>query len=113
VLTKPIDALHAVAAALVVHETLSGEKLRGILAGQPMARTHRLDDQRRAGHGMVSSAGRSETEHGGPAGRVAPPVPVAAAPFTWSGPGPGRSCAPASGPIVGIRPRQALAVNDT
>jgi cell division protease FtsH len=38
VLTENIDQLHALAAALLEHETLSGDEIRDLLAGKPIVR---------------------------------------------------------------------------
>ena len=58
VLTEHMDALHAVAEALLTHETLSGNEVRGILAGDPVVRDEPSDDDRTAGQSTVPVIGR-------------------------------------------------------
>jgi cell division protease FtsH len=60
VLTEHLDDLHAVAEALLEHETMSGDEVRAVLAGQPIVRNNPADDDRPAGHGTVPSAGRGD-----------------------------------------------------
>jgi cell division protease FtsH len=58
VLTKHMDALHAVAEALLTHETLSGNEVCGILAGNPVVRAEPSDDECSAGQSTVPVTGR-------------------------------------------------------
>jgi cell division protease FtsH len=56
-LSDHMDALHAVAEALLAYETLSGEEVRAVLAGDPIVRSDRPDQGRPPRRGSVPAVG--------------------------------------------------------
>lgn len=71
VLSEHMDALHAVAEALLAYETLSGEEVRAVLAGEPIARDERSDQSRPSKRGSVPVVGSGASPRRRPA--VGPP----------------------------------------
>jgi len=62
VLSDRMDALHAVAEALLAYETLSGEEVQAVLAGEPIVRPDRPDadsPSRRGSEPLISSGATS------------------------------------------------------
>ncbi|MDH3475073.1 MAG: ATP-dependent zinc metalloprotease FtsH [Rhodospirillales bacterium] len=56
-LSEHMDALHAVAEALLAYETLSGEEVSAVLAGEPIVRNDRSDEDRPSKRGSVPLVG--------------------------------------------------------
>ncbi|MDJ0945809.1 MAG: ATP-dependent zinc metalloprotease FtsH [Kiloniellales bacterium] len=58
-LEENMDALHAVSEALLFFETLSGDEVRRILAGEPLVRSDQSDEGPSSGRSAIPSTGKA------------------------------------------------------
>ncbi len=70
-LSEHMDALHAVAEALLAYETLSGEEVRAVLAGDPVVRNDRSNEDRPSRRGSVPGVGSKSSSRRRPV--IGPP----------------------------------------
>ena len=61
-LEENMSGLHAVAEALLLYETLSGDEVRRILAGEPIVRNDQSDEGPSSGRSAIPSAGKAATK---------------------------------------------------
>ena len=63
-LNEHMDALHAVAKALLTYETLSGEEVQSILGGEEISRDHGVDDEHPKGRTAIPLSSRGARRSG-------------------------------------------------
>lgn len=64
VLTQHVDALHAVAEALLTYETLSGDEVQSVLSGEVIIRNDNVDDEHPKGRTAIPLSGRGARRSG-------------------------------------------------
>ena len=72
ILSEKRDALEAVARALLEFETLTGEEIKGLMAGRPVVRSNDDDGSKGPTGSAVPTAGRPTRPRGEPSGGMEP-----------------------------------------